>query len=118
MGLTTVTPGFWALIQGNITKFHEVKEWDTICYGHKAFPVGDPAFLEIARHALPSEPWDETTFSQWMTQVKEETGRKGKDLFMPLRLALTGQPHGPELKDLILVMGRDKVLNRLESAQQ
>lgn len=117
-GLTTGTPAFWALIQGNIQKFDEVKEWDTICYGHQSFPVDDPAFLEIAQHFLPHDPWDTGTFSEWMGKVKEETGRKGKDLFMPIRLALTGKSHGPELKDLILVMGRDKVLNRLKSAQQ
>ena len=52
----------------------------------------------------------------WM-RLKQETGLKGKELFMPIRRALTGQEHGPELKDLILLMGRLKVLNRLQTAR-
>jgi glutamyl-tRNA synthetase len=46
--------------------------------------------------------------------VKEKTGASGKSLFMPLRLALTAQSHGPELKYLLPLMGRDKVLSRLK----
>jgi glutamyl-tRNA synthetase len=46
---------------------------------------------------LPEGAFDETTWSTWTTAVKEKTGRKGKTLFMPLRLALTGQARGPEM---------------------
>ena len=45
--------------------------------------------------------------------MKAATGRKGKPLFMPLRLALTGLDHGPELADLLPLMGRERVLARL-----
>ena len=117
MGLKGTTPEFWALIQKNIIKFQEVKEWWTICYGHKTFTEENKALLETAEHFLPPEPWDETTFKAWMDQVKEETGVKGKDLFMPIRRALTGQEHGPELKELILLMGRPKTLHQLQTAR-
>jgi len=117
MGLETVTPAFWVLFQKNIRKFQEIKEWETICYGHKSFLEENKNFLEIAEHLLPAEPWDENTFKSWMGDVKEETGLKGKDLFMPIRRALTGKDHGPELKDLILLMGRSKVLNRLQTGR-
>ena len=117
LGMEEVTPEFWALIQNNVTKFKEIKEWWTICYGHKAFMEENKYLLEVAEHLLPLEPWDGSTFSSWMNVVKEETGLKGKDLFMPIRRALTGQEHGPELKDLILLMGRLKVLNRLHTAR-
>lgn len=117
MGLRDVTPEFWALTQKNITKFHDVKEWWEIFYGHKTFKESNIKLLEAAEHSLPLDPWDETTFKTWMDEVKQETGLKGKDLFKPIRQALTGQDHGPELKDLILLMGRPKVLNRLQTAR-
>ena len=117
LGLQGVTPEFWALIQKNITKFQDVKEWWNICYGHKTFLEENKSLLETAEHFLPPEPWDDATFKGWMDQVKEETGLKGKDLFMPIRRALTGQDHGPELKDLILLMGRPKILHQLQTAR-
>jgi glutamyl-tRNA synthetase len=117
LGITEATPAFWALVQKNIGKFSECKEWATICYGHKAYLTENISLLEVAEQTLPLEPWDESTFKAWMDEVKQETGLKGKDLFMPIRQALTGQEHGPELKDLILLMGRSKVLSRLQSAR-
>ena len=63
---------------------------------------------------LPAEPWGESTWSEWTAAVKAKTGAKGKTLFHPLRLALTGREAGPELKTLLPLMGRDRVLARLE----
>lgn len=117
MGMTGVTPEFWVLAQKNIVKFSDIKEWWVICYGHKAFSDENKSLLEVAEHFLPLEPWDESTFKSWMDDVKQDTGLKGKELFMPIRKALTGREHGPELKDLILLMGRPKVLNRLQTAR-
>ena len=67
-----------------------------------------------AAAALPTEPWDATTFGAWTKTVKEQTGKSGKALFMPLRLALTAHEHGPELGQLLPIMGRERVLARLE----
>lgn len=117
LGVSEATPAFWTLVQKNMRKFNDCKEWNVICYGHKAYPTENITLLEIAEQALPLEPWDESTFKTWMDEVKGETDLKGKDLFMPIRHALTGQTHGPELKDLILLMGRSKVLSRLQSAR-
>ena len=75
-----------------------------------------PAIDDFTREAaklLPAEPWDSSTWNQWIEAVKTATGRKGKDLFMPLRLALTGMEHGPELKDMLPLIGRAKTLSRL-----
>ena len=63
---------------------------------------------------LPPEPWDESTWGAWTKAVAAETGAKGRALFHPLRLALTGREHGPELKKLLPLIGRDKTLARLE----
>ena len=71
------------------------------------------AFIAAARGLLPPEPWDGTTWKTWTEAVKAATGRKGKALFMPLRLALTGLDHGPELAQLLPLIGREKALERL-----
>jgi glutamyl-tRNA synthetase len=63
---------------------------------------------------LPPEPWDEATWGAWTQAVREATGRKGRALFLPLRLALTGLEHGPELKALLPFIGRDRALARLQ----
>lgn len=118
MEMRESTPAFWALFQKNIVKFTDLKEWWIVCYGHRAFPEENKSLLEVAEHLLPPAPWDDSTFPSWIHAVREETGLKGKDLFMPIRRALTGQDHGPELKDLILLMGRPKVLNRLQTARE
>ena len=71
-------------------------------------------FLKIAQDLLPKEPWNKETWDQWILKIKEKTEKKGKDLFMPIRLALTGKTEGPELNKLILLMGYNKVLERLK----
>ena len=63
---------------------------------------------------LPPEPWDGETWGVWSSAVKEATGAKGKALFQPLRLALTAREHGPELKQLLPLIGRARAAARLE----
>ena len=62
---------------------------------------------------MPNEPYDENTWEEWIDKLEEKTQRKGKDLFMPLRLALTGKDKGPELKYLIPLLGKKKILRKL-----
>jgi len=62
---------------------------------------------------LPAGSWAEETWGIWTQSIKEKTGRKGKDLFMPLRQALTAMDHGPEMKMLLPLIGSDKVKERL-----
>jgi len=69
--------------------------------------------VSAARSLLPDEPWDETTWKRWTDAVKARTDRKGRGLFMPLRLALTGLDHGPELAHMLPLIGREKALERL-----
>jgi glutamyl-tRNA synthetase len=75
------------------------------------------SFLKDAADLLPPEPWDTTTWKNWTAALKEKTGRSGKALFLPLRLALTGEEHGPELRDLLPLIGRERVLTRLLAGQ-
>ena len=87
---------------------------DVICQPVNAeISEEDKAYLVQAAELLPPEPWDEATWDAWIAQVKDATGRKGKQLFMPLRLSLTGMQHGPELKVLLPLLGRTKTLERL-----
>jgi glutamyl-tRNA synthetase len=73
----------------------------------------DAEFLAAAREMLPAEPWDETIWSAWTGALKDKTGRKGRALFHPLRVALTGREDGPDLKSLLPLMGRKVCLARL-----
>jgi glutamyl-tRNA synthetase len=108
-------PALWGAVAGNCATFGAVKEWWQVVTG-PVTPAADPAdadFLATARDLLPAEPFGGETFKVWTTRVKEATGRKGKALFMPLRLALTGLDHGPEMAALLPLIGRARVLERL-----
>jgi glutamyl-tRNA synthetase len=107
--------GFWLAIRGNIEKLADAKTWwDIITSDLKpAMTDEDHDFLHQAARLLPPEPWDGTTWKAWTDALKQATDRKGKALFMPLRLALTGLDHGPELAQLLPLIGRDKAIKRL-----
>ncbi|HDT5230826.1 TPA: glutamate--tRNA ligase [Staphylococcus aureus] len=60
------------------------------------------------------EPFEAAEIKKTIKEVQKETGIKGKQLFMPIRVAVTGQMHGPELPNTIEVLGKEKVLNRLK----
>jgi glutamyl-tRNA synthetase len=105
----------WLLLRENLTKFPDIVEWSKLLIGPVEPQVADEdrEFLALAKAALPDEPWDETTWGTWTNALKAATGRKGKALFLPLRLALTGRPDGPELKSLLVLLGRKACLDRL-----
>ncbi|CAM5769492.1 glutamate--tRNA ligase [Labrys miyagiensis] len=105
---------FWQAVRSNIVKLADAKGWWEVVTGPVAGGAEDVAFLAKAADVLPPVPWDETTWSAWTDAVKAETGAKGKALFMPLRRALTGLDHGPELKGLLPLIGREQVLARLK----
>ena len=64
---------------------------------------------------LPGDTSREGSWLQWLDQIKKNTDRKGKSLFMPIRKALTGQERGPELKNVINLISRDEIVARLRS---
>ena len=104
---------FWLAVRGNLTRFDEVAVWHAVVAGEIAPVREDPAFLAEAATLLPAEPWDAATWSAWTGALKAATGRKGRALFHPLRLALTGRETGPELAALLPLMGRERALARL-----
>ncbi len=105
----------WLLLRENLVRFTDIAEWSKLLTGPIEADIApeDEEFLKLARALLPPEPWDESTWSHWTDALKAATGRKGRALFMPLRMALTGRHDGPELKSLILLLGRKACLDRL-----
>jgi glutamyl-tRNA synthetase len=104
---------FWLAVRGNITRIGEAESWLAVCRGPIEPTIDETGFLEAAAALLPPEPLDETSWATWTGAVKAATGRKGKELFQPLRRALTGLDHGPELARLLPLIGRERVLARL-----
>lgn len=98
-----VQPEFWVVASQNIDTLDGLSHWWALCRDG-ATPViapEDEAFIAEALALLPARPWDAGTWAQWTAAVKQATGRKGKALFMPLRRALTGMDHGPEMAALM-----------------
>ena len=107
---------FWETVQPNLTRFADVALWATVVTGPVTPAIEDAAFAAAAASVLPPEPWTSDTWKLWTDAVKEKTGAKGRALFMPLRLALTAHEHGPELKNLLPLIGRERALARLSGA--
>ena len=109
------TEGFWLAVRGNIERLGDAETWARVVIGpvDAVIAEDDKGFIADARELLPEGPWDGTTWKAWTEAVKAKTGRKGKPLFMPLRLALTGLDHGPELAQLLPLIGRERALARL-----
>jgi len=105
--------GFWEAVKPNLTKFADVAEMAKIVTGPVTPVIEDAAFAAAALEVLP-EVIDAGAWSAWTTAVKEKTGAKGKGLFMPLRLALTGQAHGPDMAAMAPLIGRDAIVRRLK----
>ncbi|MEM8833945.1 MAG: glutamate--tRNA ligase [Pseudomonadota bacterium] len=99
MELGNADESFWNSVRTNIEKLEEAKDWWDIIHNPVAANMNDDdkSFTAQAATLLPEGPWNEETWSEWVSKIKEQTDRKGKTLFMPLRQALTGMDHGPEL---------------------
>lgn len=112
------TEAFWVAIRGNIDLLSEARGWWDVVAGTIVPPVleGEGEFLRLAAEALPEEPWDAEVWDRWIAALKAASGRKGRSLFLPLRLALTGEEHGPELRALLPLIGRLRTLERLRLA--
>ncbi|MEH6773135.1 MAG: glutamate--tRNA ligase, partial [Cereibacter changlensis] len=95
--------GFWRVAKDNITVLDDLGAW-WVLFRDGAEPMIEPEdaeFIAQAMTLLPEGPYTQATWGEWTAAVKEATGRKGKGLFMPLRKALTGQAHGPEMADVM-----------------
>lgn len=113
LGLDRVDEPFWLAVRPNIARLADVAEWWRVAQGPVEPVIADADLAAVAARALPPGPWGEETWSRWVAEVRAATGKTGKALFMPLRLALTGREHGPELKNLLPLIGYERAEARL-----
>lgn len=113
-----VTEAFWLAVRGNLDLLSEARGWWDVVAGTIVPPVieGEQEFLRTALEMLPPEPWNNQVWQSWTGALREATGRKGRALYHSLRLALTGEEEGPELRELLPLMGRARAANRLAVA--
>jgi glutamyl-tRNA synthetase len=106
---------FWLAVRPNLNIFAAVAEWAQIVRGPIASTPPEPAFAQAAARVLPQGPYGPDSWKAFTEAVKAETGAKGKALFMPLRLALTGREHGPDMAALFALIGEEEARARLLS---
>jgi glutamyl-tRNA synthetase len=104
---------FWEAVRPNLQTLADAVDWWKVVTGPIEPEIQSQELLAVAREKLPPEPWSDATWHEWTNAVKSATGAKGKALFQPLRLALTSHEHGPELKALLPLIGREKAAARL-----
>lgn len=103
---------FWEAVRPNLSTLAEAADWWAMAHGDLPPRAADP-LAQAAAALLPPEPWDATTWSLWTARVTEATGIKGKALFLPLRRALTGRDHGPEMKFVLPLIDPARAKARL-----
>lgn len=108
----------WTAIRPNLKSVAEAADWWTILHGHVEAKAADEdrPLIEAAAEAAAEIGWAESPWPQLVSRLKERTGRAGKALFRPLRLALTGRESGPEMAALLPLIGRDEAIVRLRAA--
>ncbi len=113
-----MTAAAWDAVRGNLATVAEAADWWRVVTGPVAAAVdpADAAFIADAHAALAALPWEPGVWGAWTAALKTASGRKGRALFHPLRLALTGREHGPEMANLLPLIGRDAALARLAAA--
>ncbi len=113
----SISEEFWLAMRNNIHLLGEIREWWTIINTEFRFPnaESDKKFLKDASWYLPQDTKNENCWNVWLEQIKKNLDRKGKELFMPIRLALSGKEHGPEMKFLVNLISREEILKRLQN---
>lgn len=108
----------WEAVRPNLARVDEAGDWWTVIAGDVAEPaaVEDRDYLRAALDRLEAIDWSADPWHALTGALKEATGRKGKSLFLPLRRALTGRDHGPDMAALLPLIGRERARVRLEAA--
>ncbi len=107
---------FWRATRANVTLLPEIALWARVVSGPVEPIRPDPTFAEAAAALVPDSPLHAESWKAFTEAVKAKTGAKGKALFMPLRQALTGQEHGPDMAALFPLIGPEKAKARLLGA--
>ncbi|MEZ5710247.1 MAG: glutamate--tRNA ligase [Blastomonas sp.] len=110
----------WHALQPNVAHLGEVDDWWRIVAGPIAGIAQsdeDRRYLGEALALLGTIAWTPAIWKDWTDALKAATGRKGKALFLPLRQALTGMDHGPDMGELLPLIGRDRAMERLAASK-
>jgi glutamyl-tRNA synthetase len=112
-----MTAQAWEAVRPNLTMIAEVADWWRVIEGPvDSPPAGEDAdYLAAAAETAGMIDWSADPWHALTTQLKEATGRKGKALFLPLRRALTGRDHGPDMATLLPLIGRERAIARLRA---
>lgn len=109
----------WDAIRPNLSHIGEAAEWWQVVTGPvepPRFDEADIGYLLLAADTLEAEVWSNDPWRLLTGSLKDATGRKGKALFLPLRQALTGRDHGPDMAALLPLIGKDAAMERLRAA--
>jgi glutamyl-tRNA synthetase len=108
---------FWLAVRGNLDLLSEARLWWEVVQGEIAAPPQpeEAAYLAEALRLLP-ETFTDTAWRDWTQALSAATGRKGRALYRPLRLALTGETEGPDMAALLPLIGRERAARRLARA--
>lgn len=106
---------FWFAVRGNLARLSEAKEWWDVVSAPLVSKLADAdrEFCKLAEGLLPAEPWSQKIWDEWLAAIKPAANRKGRELFHPLRIALTGRENGPELRALLPLIRRERASARL-----
>lgn len=110
-----IDENFWLSVRPNLQKLSDAKEWWEVC--HKTPDARDlnldKEYLKQAAELLPEGEITTEIWSIWTKKIASLTERKGKELFLPLRLALTGRESGPEIAKVLPLIDREEIVKRL-----
>jgi len=109
----------WELIRPNLTRVSDFAAWMPVLYGEIEPPELSHEERQLVREAATTAEhldWSDQPWRLLTSKLKDSTGKKGRDLFHPLRLAVTGRDSGPEMAGLIERIGKERVIRRLEAA--
>ncbi len=109
----------WLLLRPNLARLADFTDWRAVIDGDidpPALSHDDRLFAREAAQAAAAVDWSDSPWKSLTQALGASTGRKGKNLFMPLRLALTGRDNGPEMAPLLTRIGKDRTVRRLEAA--
>ena len=108
----------WEAIRPNLNRLSDAADWWTVVENPVRAPVApeDREYLAKAAALAAGADWNDAVWKTLTGILGAETGRKGKNLFLPLRLALTGREHGPDMNALLPLIGKQRAVARLESA--
>ncbi|HVM22388.1 MAG TPA: glutamate--tRNA ligase [Sphingomicrobium sp.] len=115
----SATEADWLLLRPNLERLADFAGWFAVLEGEIEPPElsHDERLLAKEAAALAEGmDWDAEPWAALTSELKASTGRKGRELFHPLRLALTGRPSGPEMAGLLRRMGKARAIRRLEAA--